>query len=145
MRTYGGQVSTLRRHLMNCPGLAGLIVASVLMLRVLIPSGFMPALDHGRIVVAICSGDGPERTISLAVADQGDERGSDNAPQDGSDGSCPFALLGATPLVPGSTAPHFAEVIRTGRPPVMATVTAVPGRGLAAPPPPSHAPPAVHA
>lgn len=49
-------VHALRRHVLNHPALAALILAAALLLRVLVPAGFMPVNDHGRVVIAICSG-----------------------------------------------------------------------------------------
>ena len=57
------------RHLIRLhPAVTALVVTAALALRVLVPGGFMPAVDAGRIVVQLCNGvpDGPG-TMTIAV------------------------------------------------------------------------------
>lgn len=101
--------------------------------RALVPTGYMAVADGDRISVTLC---GSGQAVAL---DLGDEE----APgQSGGEGVCVFAAASAaasTPVVFASIAapappleqpqPTFPEAVHVGL-------------GLAAPPPPSHAPPA---
>jgi hypothetical protein len=64
-----------------------------LMLRLAVPAGFMPVLNHGQLSLTICSGYGtatvqPDRTASPM---SGTEHHDEGKP--GADGSCAFAEL----------------------------------------------------
>lgn len=50
----------LRRHLRSRPWLAALALAAALMLRVLVPAGFMPTVAQGRVTLTLCSGVAPQ-------------------------------------------------------------------------------------
>jgi hypothetical protein len=52
-------VQLLRSVLLKHPVLALLIGLAALALRLAVPAGFMPALDHGQVVLAPCPGAGP--------------------------------------------------------------------------------------
>jgi hypothetical protein len=112
---------------------AGVAVLATLalLLQLAIPQGFMLARDAGQPAIVICTGHGP----LLAVGDHGLPG---KAPKQG--GVCAFAGHGGTPtpapllaLASVRFAPSEARAI--------AAISATPGRGLAAPPPPSQAPP----
>lgn len=79
-------LASIRRH----PQLAALLVAAALALRVLVPGGYMPAVDHGVIVVKICTGspDGP-RSMLWAVPGLEHEQ----QPGDVAQGKCAYADL----------------------------------------------------
>lgn len=108
-----------------------------LALKILVAPGFMAGSSRS-LPIAICSGQGPAATTGP------DDHGQPaKAPQGKTDGICPFAGHGATPLPPHLTADappcwQIVPVRASFRPQDLA-----PGRGLAAPPPPSHAPPAL--
>lgn len=59
-------VNYLRRLISSHRGLAALLIACALALRVLVPAGFMPTVADGTLTVAICSGSGP-MTMALAI------------------------------------------------------------------------------
>lgn len=108
-----------------------------LALKVLVPPGFMVAGDRDAApgLLVICTGHGP-----LALGDRGDAKAPAHKT---SDAPCAFAGSAAppTPSAPAIVAPPRLLVADQ-----LARVQAAdlaPGRGLAAPPPPSHAPPAV--
>ncbi len=88
----------IRRH----PQLAALIVAAALALRVLVPGGYMPAVDHGVIVVKICTGS-PDSPQSMLWAVPGLEH--KQQPADVAQGKCAYADLaqamtgGADPIL----------------------------------------------
>ncbi len=49
----------LRRLLLTHNALAVLAICVALLMKALIPAGFMPAMVDGRFVIAVCSGTGP--------------------------------------------------------------------------------------
>ncbi|MFW2853254.1 hypothetical protein ACM61V_15225 [Sphingomonas sp. TX0543] len=85
-----------------------LIVAATLAVRVLVPAGFMPTLDNGRVVIGICSGYGPTMmAVSVPGLEQvhhtGDEGDQARSP-------CAFADL-ALPLIGGADAIQLAQAL----------------------------------
>ena len=105
-----------------------------LALRILVPQGFMPSPTNPLSIV-ICTGHGP---MMMGMA----EHGKPTKPsKDKTDHVCPFAAGAGSTLAldlhSAKLAPHTIELeILVG-----AVLDQIPGRGLAAPPPPSHAPP----
>jgi hypothetical protein len=124
----GAHFNSLRRLRL---GLAVLALAAVA-LRVLIPSGFMVAQTRGGFPLVICTGHGP-----LDMSSAGDplhgKKSSNDAP-------CAFAgHAAASP--PASFAVAAAVGLVYLAPAMDRRGDLVPGRGLAAPPPPSQGPP----
>jgi hypothetical protein len=104
------------------------------MVQVLVPRGFMLSAERGQPALVICTGHG-----AVVVAEH-DHPGK--APKPGADKPCVFAAHGvATPP------PQRLVVARAAVEPTPAAILLAfdlaPGRGLAAPPPPSHAPPSL--
>jgi hypothetical protein len=116
------------------PGVAALLALLALMIGLVSPPGFMVAARGKTPTIVICTGHGPEAIAGNAGSpDQPHGKGRH-------DGACPFAGHGV------GAAPTFADVsVRLAFPPLAAEGPRVrdlaPGRGLAAPPPQSHAPP----
>lgn len=106
-RGYGGGVTRLRHHLRHRPALAALLIAAALALRVLVPAGFMPVLDQGRIIVSICSGSGP---MTMAIAMPGMAGHDDAAPDALAGKACAFADL-ALPALGGADPVLLAAAI----------------------------------
>ncbi|MDJ0275517.1 hypothetical protein QLH51_01670 [Sphingomonas sp. 2R-10] len=90
----------LRRLALTHNALAALMICVALLMKALVPAGFMPAMVDGRFVIAICSGTGPVSASPPAMAgmagmagmthgghDRPDEQ-HDNKPQ-----PCAFAGL----------------------------------------------------
>jgi hypothetical protein len=109
-------------------GVSLTLVIFALAMKVLAPPGFMVASNTGSFPLVICTGHGP-----LIIGDHGDHKTSD-AP-------CAFA---------GSATPPTPSVVASIAEPIAIAIDQVvgvqgddqtPGRGLAAPPPQSHAPP----
>lgn len=126
---------TVRRRL----GWLMLIVAA-LIARSAAPEGWMPVANAaGGIEIALCSGMGPE-TVMVLGADGALHK---KAPAGGHGSAHPCAFAGtgvgdAPPLVAAlSPAPAATESLSSPAP-----LIAIPGRGLAAPPPPAIGPPA---
>jgi Protein of unknown function (DUF2946) len=106
-----------------------------LLVQVLVPQGFMVARAGGLPAVVICTGHGP-------VLSRDDLRGSPaKAPEHKSNMVCDFAAHGG--CVASPTTPMLAGSAMWSHPDSAITkaVDLAPGRGLAAPPPPSQAPP----
>jgi len=105
-----------------------------LALKVLVPPGFMMADAGAPFPITICTGHGP-----LILA-SGDAK-APKAPTHKTDAPCTGAGNVTPPnptLVTGLGEPYLwtAPILGAG-----SVLDIVPGRGLAAPPPPSHAPP----
>jgi len=112
-------------------GLAVLALAAVA-LRVLIPSGFMVAQTRGGFPLVICTGHGP-----LDLSGQTDPL---HGKKSANDAPCAFAGHAAT--TPPSSFEMIAAVgLVYVAPAIDRRGDLVPGRGLAAPPPPSQGPP----
>lgn len=56
-------MSALRRLVLDHPHLAAAFVALALMLKVLVPAGFMPSAENGRIAVAVCNAMGASTQV----------------------------------------------------------------------------------
>jgi hypothetical protein len=133
---------------------AALLALCAIMLRVAVPAGFMLAphadVPRGAIPIVLCTGsgsvtawlgeDGSLVTPGELDAHSDNEHGDDDPSQAGQHADCVFAHA-ATAVPHGQT--EFLPVAFHGE-----TVAGtqerrdlVPGRGLAAPPPPSTAPP----
>ncbi len=116
-------------------GLWTLVAILALALKVLTPPGFMVAQTPGAFPLVICTGHGPLKSVDLPIPSDGKSRQTGDKP-------CAFAghglapTLAQAPMLTVSPAIYLAEFpVPSGRP--------APGRGLAAPPPPSQAPPRV--
>ena len=107
-----------------------------LALKILVPQGFMVA-DRGALFpLVICTGHGP-----MLVLPEGHD--PSKTPEKKSDAPCAFAgsVTPPTPsLVAAIAEPYALPALRIAA--IRSNDTA-PGRGLAAPPPPSHAPPSL--
>jgi hypothetical protein len=114
-----------------------LLVALALAVRLASPTGWMlaPGDGHGAPRLVICTGHGP-------LALQSHDRSPARAPVKSSDHACVFAGPAAPPAPsPMATVSAATEpVVATPAPPALSDQR--PGHGLAAPPPPSHGPPA---
>ncbi len=67
-----------------------------MMMKVLVPAGFMPTVDHGQIVISICSGTGP---MTMVMAMPGMEHGKPGENQHSkSEQPCAFSGLSAPSL-----------------------------------------------
>ncbi len=107
------------------------LAALALLVQVLVPQGFMASAGHGAPGLVICTGHGP---LTLGQHDH-----SGKAPKSASN-PCAFAVHGGA-----APPPSLARLERLRFDPAPATLARafdlVPGRGLAAPPPPSQGPP----
>ena len=99
----------LRRQIGHHPRFAALILAAALMLRLLVPAGFMPDVSSGRIAISICTGYGPAPMTpmtmpghAMAMAGQAmadhDSHGSGSDKHRKADMPCGFGGLSAPGL-----------------------------------------------
>lgn len=120
--------------------LAALAVLA-LMLKLLVPAGFMPGTSLSQPIM-LCPDQG---TMPIMAMDQvGDHIGHrDPAKSHHGDGEhpCPFAGVAAAATVADIVTPVLTPAFDSSLQLTAAPRAVVPGRGLAAPPPPSHAPP----
>lgn len=140
-------------------GLMLALLASALLLRILVPAGWMPASD-GRFAIVPCSGSGelgaPEPSPAAHAGHHGygthdahashashagqDKPGHHQHQQGQADHPCTFAGLGFAFAEPVLPAPPPPPALLMAARPLPALAVSV-GRGLAAPPPPSTGPP----
>ena len=116
-----------------------LLLVAALLARSVAPEGWMPVVNAaGGIEITVCNGTGPDDVMVLSPDGKlhhkapGKNRSGDHA--------CAFSGLGvadAPPTLVALAAPIFAPDAA----PTLDPIDAVPGRGLAAPPPPATGPP----
>ncbi len=121
-------------------GLMGLALLA-LWLKVMLPPGFMPASSSGA-VLAICTGHGPLAHGPLVHGPLVTAKGGKALPAGKAGKPCGFGGHATSPpgppTAPMLTAPRAGFLAEAGRP---ERRVPVPGRRLAAPPPPAQAPP----
>lgn len=110
------------------------LAALALLIQVLVPQGFMFSAEASTPGLVICTGHGP-----LVVADPHHPA---KAPKSKADAPCAFAAHGVATPPPTPVDTVAVAFITADQTPERAFDLA-PGRGLAAPPPPSHGPPAL--
>lgn len=113
---------------------AGLAVLALL-LQVLIPNGLMVARAGNGATIAICTGHGP-----LLALPNGPGKPGKSPKQGEGGGICVFAGHGGVAPATAFSAPVSARVELVAAPSGPMD-DLLPGRGLAAPPPPSQGPP----
>lgn len=106
-----------------------------LTLKIAIPPGFMAGTSLAAPIV-LC----PDQALPVAMAHGGHHSPKKHAPQR-SEQPCPFAGLAAVPVLPDLRSPVLAVLMVGSNPAATPRYAVAPGRGMAAPPPPSHAPP----
>jgi len=114
---------------------AGLAMAVfALLINVLIPQGYMTSAGPQGPSLVICSGNGP---VSIAPSDLARPQ---KAPKSKPDMPCAFAAHGvaSAPMLSVMPAMRTSAIATSAR---IVLADRAPGRGLAAPPPPSQAPP----
>jgi len=116
----------MRRH----PGVAAMIVAAALLLRVLLPAGFMPSFSGGQLTVSVCTGMGPAQ---VQIAIPGKHSGVAGSP-------CAFADL-SLPLLAGADAVQLAAALAYLLAVALVLAVALPARRAAYLRPPLRGPP----
>jgi hypothetical protein len=113
---------------------AAFLAAIALVFQIGIPFGFMPARTESGLAIVICTGHGP----LLAHPDEHGQPGK--APAQSERGMCVFAGHAGVAPPPAPVVLSQSAIVH----PAEASSPALdllPGRGLAAPPPPSRGPP----
>jgi len=129
----------LRRHLLKNRTLAAMVVAAALLLRALVPAGYMvaPAQETRQVFVTICTGlEGKAERIALPVGTGHGESGKEHQAKDSPCAFTALAGLADLPVLAELPVPAASASVGAARP-----VEAAVGRGLAAPPPPQTGPP----
>lgn len=114
------------------------LIAGALLLRALIPAGWMPSADAGRWV-ELCTAQGQ---ITAFVDNQGTIHREGAPGDDRAAEHCAFAGIGAPALIPPMAGALAHASVPAPLPLTGSIRDAIPGRGLAAPPPPATGPPA---
>lgn len=136
-RCHSSRADMIRRMIQASAGRAifAALMLLALVMRMAVPTGFMPTASGDGVIVSICTGDGP----LTRVIDLGDKKHSKD-PQQNSQGFCTFAaslgggLASEPPALPLSLPFALAPMLGTA----IADLTV---HRLAAPPPPSQGPP----
>ncbi|MDE8652655.1 DUF2946 family protein [Novosphingobium album (ex Liu et al. 2023)] len=104
----------IRRLLGRHPALAACLVAGALLLKVLVPAGFMPVVQSGTVTVALCSSAGAGgMTITIPTRpDNGAHDGQHGGdPQQATDHPCAFAPLSGPALASADPALLLAAIL----------------------------------
>jgi hypothetical protein len=114
-------------------GLGAALAMLALVLQICVPGGFMVSREAGAPALVVCTGHGALVTLA-------DTHGAPAKVPAGDHGVCAFAGHGVTTLDAPATV-IAATSVAFSAPPVSTPADPTPGRGLAAPPPPSQGPP----
>jgi hypothetical protein len=118
-----------------------LLLVAALLARSVAPEGWMPVVNAaGGIEITVCNGTGPDDAMVLSPDGKLHHKAPGKSPS--GDHGCAFSGLGiadAPPTLVALAAPIFAPETA----PALDPIGAIPGRGLAAPPPPATGPPSL--
>lgn len=130
-------IMTWIRQSQTARGLFALLLLCALAIRIVVPTGFMPAQGMSGIIITLCTGQGAVKAF-LPIEQEDDEPGDHEQGQN----SCAFALgLGGGFLdVPPPTLPIKFAIASSL---VSKAIPHLTVHRLAAPPPPAQAPPAL--
>jgi len=120
-------------------GLMVVVLALVLAMRIVAPAGFMPASVGGKLVVELCTGTGPA-TITLDIGKDAPAPEKHKA----ADAPCAFSGGFAGGLIEAVVPAVLLPALALLRLPQGAAIADLTVHRLAAPPPPSQAPPLSH-
>jgi hypothetical protein len=97
---YNGQsMEFLRSRIKDHPRYAALLIIAALLLRVLVPAGFMPDFSSSRFQIVICTGSGPvEMSMDMGEMKGGKHGSGHQAQVDQPCGLAAPALAGADPI-----------------------------------------------
>ena len=92
-------MTRFRRHLLQHRATAALLLVAALLMRVLVPAGFMPSVDRGGITLVLCSGAGAKSVqMAAGMSMSGAEHQSDREHGDTPEPPCVFSGLAAPAL-----------------------------------------------
>jgi hypothetical protein len=92
------------RHLLAQRHLAVLICAATLLLKLLVPTGYMIDNDHGRMTITICSGTAP-RTMTMGMPGMHGDMADHGKSKDHGKAEMPCAFSGLSAAMLGSIDP----------------------------------------
>lgn len=90
-------MTALRRHFLRHRALAGWIVATALLMKLLVPAGYMPAVSGNSVIIQICSGYGP-MTMAMPMPMPGKQDHGQDHQQSKAEMPCAFSGLSAPTL-----------------------------------------------
>lgn len=115
---------------------AALLLGAVLLLRALVPGGWMVERSGGEITVALCAdASGGQVFVTIPLGDPAPD------PHDGQQAPCAFTALAGLADLPSAAVLAPPPPDRAA--PAPAPLEIAVGQGLAAPPPPQTGPPAI--
>ncbi len=86
----------MRRLVLANRPIACMVIALALLMKILVPAGFMPTISDGQVVVSMCSGMGPK---TMVITIPGVEQKSDIGSHQGTmEKPCAFVGLSASSL-----------------------------------------------
>ena len=95
---------------------AVLICAAALLLKLLVPTGYMIESSHGRLTIVVCSGSVPVTEMpgmDRSMPDQGQEHGKDHRKQDHGKAELPCAFSGLSTAALGAIDPVQLAILIT--------------------------------
>ncbi len=95
----------LRRLLLTHRRIAALIAAAALVLRILVPTGYMLASEHGRITVAVCTGLAGGTQMAMDMPGMHHAMPAPDKPMDHGKAEMPCAFAGLSLLALGAVDP----------------------------------------
>lgn len=117
-----------------------LLVVALLAIRSVSPEGWMPvAGESGGVEITVCNGQGPGD--AMVLSNDGTLKHKAPAKGQAGDHPCVFAGIGVASAPPAVALPVPVRAAAEAAP--AARAETIPGRGLAAPPPPATGPPAL--
>ncbi|MGK6319569.1 DUF2946 family protein [Sphingomonas sp. DT-204] len=90
----------LRLHLLRHRRLALWLVGAALLMKLLVPAGFMPGLSNGMIVVQLCNGQGGAQTIMMEIPGKSGDHDQNRGDPRKAEMPCAFSGLSAPALGP---------------------------------------------
>lgn len=96
-------MAALRRLLLDHRQLAAWVLACALVMKILVPAGFMPVVSGGRVTIEICGGIAPAQTVmapmmAMTMAMPGMAHHSDKSDHQEREMPCAFSGLSAPSL-----------------------------------------------
>lgn len=88
-------MTALRRHFLRHRAFAGWIVAAALLMKLLVPAGYMPTVSGNSVIIQICSGYGP---MTMAMPMPGKQDHGEDHQQSKAEMPCAFSGLSAPTL-----------------------------------------------
>lgn len=85
-------MAAFRHALTTRKGWLGLACALALVVRMLVPAGYMPAQIGGMPAITICDGTGDQMVMMAAMPGMGEMGGKHGGPHMPSTGTCPFGI-----------------------------------------------------